>query len=37
MISTPKQPYREPKSVLQFALDYANPEIIRMIQEAGGK
>ncbi|MCW3053746.1 MAG: hypothetical protein JWN14_2916 [Chthonomonadales bacterium] len=35
-ISAPTQQYREPKTVLQFAQDYANPEILRMIQEAGG-
>jgi ankyrin repeat protein len=36
-VSAPKQKYREPKSVLQFAIDYANPEIIALVRAAWGE
>ena len=36
-VSTPVRQSEKPRSVLQFALEYANPEIIRLIQEAGAK
>ena len=35
--STPRRTSEKSKSVLQVAQDYANPEIIRQIEEAGGK
>ena len=35
IVNAPTQQYREPKSVLQLAIDYANPEIIAMLREAG--
>lgn len=34
VVSTPTQKYRDPKSVLQLALDYANPEIIALVRGA---
>ena len=36
-VTTPTQKYQEPKTVMQMALDYADPQIIQLIREAGGE
>ncbi|OXV05085.1 hypothetical protein Egran_07147 [Elaphomyces granulatus] len=36
-VTTPTQQYQVPKTVMQMALDYADPQIIQLIREAGGE